>query len=34
MGFGIIMTPGLAIDGEVKMSGKVATVEEIKEWLQ
>jgi small redox-active disulfide protein 2 len=34
MGFGIMMTPGLAIDGEVKMSGKVSTVEEIKEWLQ
>lgn len=34
MGFGIMMTPGLAIDGEVRMSGKVATVEEIKEWLK
>lgn len=34
MGFGIMMTPGLAIDGEVKMSGKVATVEEIKGWLK
>ncbi len=32
--FGIMMTPGLAVDGEVKMSGKVATVEEIKEWLK
>ncbi len=34
MGFGIMMTPGLAVDGEVKMSGKVASVEEIKDWLQ
>ncbi len=34
MGFGIMMTPGLAIDGEVKSSGKVATVDEIKAWLQ
>ena len=34
MGFGIMMTPGLAIDGEVRMSGKVATVEEIKKWLK
>ena len=34
MGFGIMMTPGLAVDGDVKMSGKVASVEEIKEWLQ
>ena len=32
--FGIMMTPGLAVDGEVKMSGKVASVEEIKEWLK
>ena len=34
IGFGIMMTPGLAVDGDVKMSGKVASVEEIKEWLQ
>jgi len=34
MGFGIMMTPGLAVDGEVKMSGKVASVEEIREWLR
>ena len=34
MGFGIMMTPGLAVDGEVKSSGKVATVDEIKAWLQ
>lgn len=33
MGFGIMMTPGLAIDGEVKLSGKVASVEDIKGWL-
>ena len=34
MSFGIMMTPGLAVDGDVKMIGKVASVEEIKEWLQ
>jgi small redox-active disulfide protein 2 len=33
-GFGIMMTPALVIDGEVKMSGKVATPEEIKKLLQ
>lgn len=33
LAFGIMMTPGLAVDGEVKMSGKVATTEEIKQWL-
>ena len=32
-GFGIMATPGLVIDGEVKMSGKVATPEEIKKLL-
>ena len=27
--FGVTMTPALAVDGEVKIQGKVATVEEI-----
>lgn len=30
MSFGIMMTPALAIDGEVKIVGKVASVDEIK----
>ena len=30
MNFGVMMTPGLAVDGEVKTVGKVASVEEIK----
>ncbi len=29
-GFGVMMTPALAIDGEVKVTGKVPSVEEIK----
>jgi small redox-active disulfide protein 2 len=29
-GFGVMMTPALAIDGEVKIVGKVPPVEEIK----
>jgi len=33
MNFGVIMTPALAIDGEVKVVGKVASVEEIKEYF-
>ena len=33
MSFGIMMTPGLALDGEVKYSGRIATVNEIKELL-
>ena len=33
MGYGIMMTPGLVVDGEVKVVGKVASVEEIKKML-
>ncbi len=33
MAFGVMMTPGLVIDGEVKTAGKVASVEEIKGML-
>ena len=29
----IILTPAVAIDGEMKCSGKVPSVEEIGEWL-
>ncbi len=34
MKFGVMLTPALAIDGEVKCVGKVATVSEIKKMLQ
>jgi len=34
MAFGVMMTPSLAIDGKVKVSGKVVSVEDIKQWLQ
>lgn len=33
LSFGIMMTPGLALDGEVQSSGKVLSVEKIKEIL-
>jgi len=33
MKFGVMMTPALAVDGEVKVVGKVPTAEEIKEML-
>ena len=33
MDFGVMMTPALAVDGEVKVVGKVASVEEIKKVL-
>ncbi len=32
-GFGVMMTPALAVDGEVKVVGKVPDVEEIKKML-
>lgn len=32
--FGVMMTPGLAIDDEVKSTGKVLSVEEIRDLLQ
>lgn len=30
---GVMMTPGLVIDGQIKASGKMASPEEIKGWL-
>jgi small redox-active disulfide protein 2 len=31
--FGVMMTPGLVIDGKVKTTGKVTSVEEVKKLL-
>jgi len=31
--YGVMMTPALVIDGEVKTVGKIPTVEEIAQWL-
>jgi len=33
-GFGVMLTPAIAIDGTVKASGKVPSVEEIKKMLE
>lgn len=33
MNFGVMMTPALAVDGEVKASGKLLSPEEIKKLL-
>ncbi len=30
MNFGVMVTPALAIDGEVRMAGKIPSVEEVK----
>lgn len=32
--FGVMMTPALAIDGEVKISGRVPAVEQIEGWIK
>jgi small redox-active disulfide protein 2 len=34
MKYGVMMTPGFAVDGQVKSSGKLLSVEEIKTLLQ
>jgi small redox-active disulfide protein 2 len=34
MAFDLIMTPGLVINGEVKVAGRLPTVEEIKKLIQ
>ena len=31
--FGVMLTPALAIDGEVKSSGRLPTLDDIKSWL-
>ncbi|MHC4405664.1 MAG: thioredoxin family protein [Planctomycetota bacterium] len=31
--FGVTITPALAVDGEVKISGRVPSPDEIKQWL-
>ncbi|HCG76731.1 MAG: thioredoxin family protein [bacterium (Candidatus Ratteibacteria) CG_4_9_14_3_um_filter_41_21] len=34
MNRGVIFTPALVIDGEVKSTGKIPGIEEIKNWLK
>lgn len=34
MDFGVMMTPGLAVDGVVKVAGKVPSVNELKRMLE
>lgn len=33
MNFGVMMTPAVAIDGEVKVSGKIPSADDIKKWI-
>jgi protein-disulfide isomerase len=32
--FGVLGTPAVVVDGEVKCVGKIPAVEEIKNWIQ
>ena len=32
--FGVMMTPALAVDGEIKVTGKVPAIDELKEMLK
>ena len=34
LSFGVMMTPALAIDGEVKATGKILSVEDVKKLLE
>ncbi|MBM3212219.1 thioredoxin family protein, partial [Candidatus Poribacteria bacterium] len=34
MNFGVMMTPALAIDGDVKISGKIPSPEQIVGWIK
>ena len=31
--YGVMMTPALVVDGEVRVSGKIPSIEEIKKWI-
>ncbi len=33
MGYGVMITPALVVNGEVKSAGKVPSKEEIKKWI-
>ncbi len=32
--YGVMMTPAVVINGRVRSSGRIASVEELKKWLQ
>lgn len=34
MDFGVMMTPALAIDGDVKVSGKIPSPDQIVKWIK
>ncbi len=34
MEYGVLMTPGLVIDEQVKAAGKIPSIDQIKTWIQ
>lgn len=34
MNYGIMFTPALVVDGEVKVAGKIPSKEEVKKWIK
>ena len=34
MGYGVMTTPALVVDGKVKVTGKIPTADQIKGWLK
>lgn len=34
MNMGVMMTPAIAVDGQVKASGKIPKIDDIKKWIQ
>jgi small redox-active disulfide protein 2 len=34
MTYGVMTTPGLVIDGQVKVAGKIPTADQIKTWIK
>ena len=34
MTYGVMTTPGLVVDGQVKVAGKMPTADQIKDWIK
>jgi small redox-active disulfide protein 2 len=34
MTYGVMTTPGLVVDGQVKIAGKLPTAEQVKSWIK
>ncbi|WP_370572764.1 thioredoxin family protein [Methanomethylovorans sp.] len=33
MSYGVMLTPALVVDGDVKVAGKVPSVDDVKKWI-